>query len=127
MTRAPAPRRGFAVILTLFFVLLCTAMLGVLFRIAAATVRIESQRAVRSRCDEGSNRAMARALALLETGLPPQDPYVCAATINTPGGPRCFTVTFTGEEDGETWRIRSEPTLGALSPPPMPDSFASPP
>ena len=126
MTRASTARRGFAVILTLFFVLLCTAMLGVLFRFAAATIRIESQRAVQSRCDEGSIRVMARAMAILETGLPPQDPYVCAATIDTSGGPRCFTVTFTGE-DGGTWLVRSEPTVGALSPPPMPDTFASPP
>ena len=117
MKRTPAARRGYAVILALFFVLLFTAMLGVLVRCAATTLRIESDRAARSRYDQGTVPAMARALALLETGLPPQDPYVCCVTIDTPGGPRSFAVTFTGD-DGGAWRVHSEPAVtGATAEP----------
>jgi hypothetical protein len=87
MTRTCTARRGYAVVLTRFFVLLFTAMLDVLFRFAATTVRIETDRAMRSRCDEGSIQAMARAMTLLETGLPLCSGKVKVVVVINPGGP----------------------------------------
>ena len=122
---ARSPRRGYAMVLVLVFIALVLSLFGVSRRHIAAALRVEKGRTCQDDRDQGSLCALARALALLETGLPPSDPYVCAVTIQTPEGERSFTVRFTAEseEDGQ-WSVRAAPTLPTETPVAMPESFA---
>jgi hypothetical protein len=112
--------------LVLMFIVLFLALLGIVYREVAGAIRIESLHTIQVRRDAGSVHALARALALLETGLPPANPYVCGVTIDTPGRPLAFTVTF-ATEDGTTWQVQSSPTTGGEPPLPMPNFFGAPP
>ena len=125
MRDAANQRRGYAMMLVLMFIVLFLALLGVVYREVASALRIESLHSLQVRRDEGSVQAMARALALLDSGLPPANPYVCGVTIDTPGGPEALTVTFT-TEDGVTWQVQSSPTAAGEAPPPMPGFFGGP-
>jgi hypothetical protein len=122
MRARSSPRPGYALMLTLVFVVLFLALLGVAYRQMAAALRTESVRSQQVERDEGSVHALARGLTLLETGLPPSTPYVCGVTIQTSTGPRSFTVTFVSE-GGTNWSVRSTPTLPGENPPPMPSTF----
>jgi hypothetical protein len=95
---------------------------SVAHRHTTAALRIETVRAQQQQRDEGTIHAIARGLALLETGIPPSSPYVCGVTINTSTGPSSFTVTFTSE-GGDNWSVRSAPTLLGDNPEPMPAIF----
>ncbi len=117
------PRSGFAMMLVLVFIVLFLGFLGVALRQTAAALRIESVRIMQIQRDEGSVHAVARGLALLETGLPPADPYVCGIDINTSTGIRSFTVTFATEGEGQ-WSVQSVATPAGDSPQMMPASFA---
>lgn len=119
-------RRAFAMVLVLLFLVLFLALLGVAFRELAATIRTVSLQELQADRDEGSLHAVARAMALLETGLPPTSPYVCGATIDTATGSKSFRVTFT-LEGGATWSVRSAPAGTDENLPPMPGTFAAPP
>lgn len=118
-------RRGFAMMLVLVFIVLFLAMLGVACRQTASALRIESVRTLQIERDQGSMHAVAKGLALLETGLPPTDPYSCAVEIDTPTGLRSFTVTFTSEGAGN-WEVHSKPTEEGEFPPTMPTIFTPP-
>ncbi len=63
-------------------------------------------------------------MALLETGYPPTNPYVCGVTIDTSTGPSAFTVTFVSQGGGN-WSVNSAPTAADESPLPMPLVFAA--
>jgi hypothetical protein len=119
------PRRGYALVMVLTFVVLFLAMLGVAYRQTASVLRVETVRAQQAERDEGSVNAVARGLALLETGLPPSDPYVCGVTVNTTTGPRSYTVTFCSV-GAANWSIQSAPTQPGELPPPMPSAFFPP-
>ena len=116
-------RDGYAMVLVLVFIALLLSMIGVAFRHMAAATRIETARVYRRLRDEGTIHAAARGLALLETGLPPTDPYVCEVSIDTSTGPRSFTVTFTGQ-GANTWSVGAAETEPPATPPPMPATFA---
>ena len=81
-------------VLVLVFLALVMAAFSMSQRHIAAALRIETVRTLPSQRDEGGLQALAHGLALLETGSPPSDPYVCAVTMNTSTGPRTFTVTL---------------------------------
>jgi hypothetical protein len=119
-------RHGYAMTLVLIFIVLFLALLGVVYRELAGTLRIESLHSLEVQRDTGSVHALARGLALLESGLPPTNPYACGVTIETPGGPLAFTVTFT-TQDGVTWQVCSAPTAPGEAPPPMPGVFGTTP
>lgn len=125
LTRKPPRRQGFALLLVLVFTMIFMLLVGVATRQVTSVLRVASIRAVQGRRDEGSIEALGRAMHLLETGLPPSSPYVCGATINTSGGPRSYTITFTQQADG-TWTVRSDVQQPSETPTPMPDSFAPP-
>ena len=116
-------RPGYAMLLVVAFILLFLAILGVAFRQIGAAVRIESARVLQVQRDEGSLHAVARGLALLETGLPPTSPYVGAVTIVTSIGPCSYTVTFTSE-GGTNWSVGSVPTPSGQNLQPLPATFA---
>jgi hypothetical protein len=115
-------RRGYAILLVLVFVLLFLSLLGVVYRQATAALLIETAHAQQVQRDEVSVHAVARGVKLLETGLPPSNPYVCGGTIPTSTGPRSFTVTFTSL-GGTNWSIHAAPTQASEAPPPMPSKF----
>ena len=116
-------RGGYAMVATLIFIVLFTALWGVAYRQTAAALRIESVQVARVQRDQGSTVALARGLALLQTGLPPQSPYVCGVTLNTPAGVQSFTVTFAAQ-GGSNWSVQAGPTPAGQSPQPMPATFA---
>jgi len=121
--KTPSPSRpGYAMMLVVVFILLFLALLGVTYRQIGAAVRIESTRVLQVKRDEGSVHAVARGLALLETGLPPYNPYTGAVTITTSTGARSFTVTFT-QEGSSNWSVYATPTPAGTSPPLLPSTF----
>ena len=110
--------------MVLIFLVLFLALLGVAWRRVASALRIASVRAVQTQRDEGSIPALALAMHLLETGLPPISPYVCGVTLDTSGGPVRYTVTFTAE--GATgWSVHVGVTGAGANPSPMPNTFAT--
>ena len=121
--RTRPPRRGFAMVLVLVFIALLLTFYSVAYRHVAAALRVETARSLLGERDAGAVHALARGLALLETGLPPSDPYVCEATIGTPPDEVSFTVTFTSPGEG-LWSVHAAPTQWPDNPPPMPASFA---
>lgn len=123
MRRRYAPRAGYAMLLVLAFILLFLALLGVAYRQLGAAVRIETTRVLQVQRDEGSLHALARGVALLETGLPPTSPYVGAVTITTTTGPVSYTVTFLSE-GSTSWSVAVVPTAAAENPPALPTTFA---
>ena len=119
---AKLPRRGYAMLLVLVFIALMLSMYSVAYRHVAATLRIETARTLQRQRDEGSLHALARGVALLETGLPPSDPYLGAVTLNTSMGERSFTVTYTSD-GGNGWTVHVAPTEPLEDPEPLPASF----
>lgn len=126
MRRSTAVRRGYALMLVLVFVVLFSMLLGVAYRELAALLRAESVAAQQSQRSAGSTVALARALTLLETRRPPESPYVCGVTIDTPEGPKAYTVTFTAT-DATHWRVNVSPTSPGTTPPPMPSVLGTAP
>jgi predicted small integral membrane protein len=118
-----ASRTGYAMLLVVGFLVLFLSLLSLAYSQMAAAVRAQTARALQIRRDEGCVCALARGLALLETGSPPSDPYVCSVVINTSAGPRSFTVTF-ASEGVNSWSVSSVPTAPNAIPPPMPGTFA---
>ncbi len=121
--RPKPPRAGFAMMLVLVFIVLFLAMLGVTLRATGSALRIESARLRQLQRDEGSIHALAKGVALLETGLPPSDPYVCGVDIDTTSGTQSYTVTFESE-GGDNWSVHSALSPAGYSPSPMPVTFA---
>ncbi len=124
--RTGTPRRGYAMVMALVFIALLLSIYSVAYRQVGAALRIETARTLLRQRDEGSVQALARGLALLETGLPPQNPYACAVTIDTSTGERSFTVTFSSEA-ANNWSVHAAPTQPPENPEPMPASFAQEP
>lgn len=121
--RSRTGRRGYALMLVMFFNLLFLSLLGVAWRGAGSALRLQAVRQVQNRRDQGVIPALAQAMQLLETGTPPSDPYVCGVALNTSEGARSFTVTFTSEGEN-LWAVRGAPTASGESPIPMPETFA---
>jgi len=116
------PRRGFALVLVLIVIVLLASLTAVVYRTTASTLRMETIKTIQTDRD-GSLHAIARGIALLETGTPPTDPFIGAAIIQTVRGPRSFTVTFTSHgPDG--WSLYAAPTASDENPPPLPQTFA---
>ena len=121
--RAKTDRSGYAMMLVLVFIVLFLSFWSIAYRQTAAALRIECTQVLQRQRDEGSIHALARALALLETGLPPTDPYVCGVTIDTSTGERSYAVTFSSEGENH-WSVQAAPPQSYERPLPMPDSFA---
>jgi hypothetical protein len=111
-------------VIVLVFIVLFFSLWSVAYRQTAAALRVESVQSNRVVRDEGSTQAVARGLALLETGLPPSNPYACSVTVTTSSGPRSFTVTFTAEGPTQ-WSVQSVPAAPGMNLPPMPRMFAA--
>ena len=125
MSTIRTSRRGYAMMMVLVFLVMFLAFLGVAMRRMAGLLRTETVHAIQVQRDQGSIHALARALTLLETGLPPTNPYVCAVTIVTSTGSRSLTVTFTRLDD-TTWTVKAAPTEPGDTPVSMPSTFFVP-
>jgi hypothetical protein len=93
-------RRGYSLMLAMVFNVLMLALLSLAYRQLGTTLRLETARSHQVQRDEGRLRAAARALALLETGVPPTDPYVRLVQVDTSQGPGQFLVTIASEGTG---------------------------
>ena len=124
MTRQ-ARRPGYAMLLVLAFLVLFFALLAGAYSQLATSLRSETARVQQVQRDEGTTHALARGLALLETGYPPATQYACGVTILTSTGPQQYTVTFELESPGN-WSVRAAPTSEDESPAAMPSAFVSP-
>jgi hypothetical protein len=117
------PRSGYAMVLVLLFLILMFSLMTLAYGRLGAALRAESVRAKKVQRDEGSTQALAQALALLETGLPPSNPYSCTTNISTSLGASPFTVTFALQSD-KIWKVESTPTAPGEILPAMPATFA---
>ncbi len=122
--RNRSSRDGYARVLVLIFIALMLCMYSVAYRHVAAALRIETARTLLKQRDEGSVHALAGGVTLLETGMPPSDPYVCAVIIGTSPNERSFTVTFVSE-GGNAWSVSAAPTQWPDEPQAMPATFAT--
>ena len=122
------PRHGVAMVLVLVFVVVLSSLMVLSFRNTASALRIETTRAIQEQRDEGSLIALARAVALLETGFPPTHTYIGSIEVDTSDGVRSFQVTYTWQGENwygvESWNINVIPTEAVVLPPPMPSTFA---
>ena len=110
-------------VMVLLFLLLVFSIMAVAWRQLESALRAEAARVLQVERDEGSVSALAKGLALLETGFPPNSPYICGTSITTPAGTISFTVTFTSQGNN-VWSVQSTPTAEGDNPPSMPSSFA---
>jgi hypothetical protein len=92
-------------------------------RYIKALLRLEHARSQAEAFDQGPREVMAMSLELLETGLPPANPYTCGATLETSDGRRTFLVVFNSSGDG-TWSVQVAPADDGAGLEPMPISFA---
>lgn len=81
-------------LIVLAFVTLSLSLLAMACSQLSSSILIQTARTQQLQRDEGSIHAVARGLALLETGYPPTNPYVCGVTIDTSTGSHPFIVTF---------------------------------
>lgn len=114
-------RRGYALASVMIFLGVMLTFIAIGQRQLSSALRLERARAEAEFRDEGALQALAQGLRLLETGLPPSDPYVCRTDITTSRGVLTFDVNFSS--DGlNNWTVTVAP--GSTFTPDMPASFA---
>jgi len=123
--RTTSNRRGISVMLVLVFLALLLTLWGVSYRQVASALRIQSVRSQYTLRDQGNLQALAQGLTLLQSGVPPTDPYVCATTIQMPSGTQSFTLTFSSAEP-DIWTVNSTATQPGETVDPIPGTFAPP-
>ncbi len=89
-----AGRRGHALIGTMIFLVLGMLLWTAAHHKIAGYLRVEKTHETREERSVNPKRAMAWSLALLETGLPPEDPYACRMVPNAETG-KTYVATFT--------------------------------
>ena len=112
-------------LLVLVFIALSFSFFAIAHHQMDAALRLETVKVHQDSRDEGSVQAVARGLTLLETGLPPTNPYACSVTIGTPPNERQYTVTFSST-GGKIWSVDAAPTVWPDNPPAMPPLFNAP-
>lgn len=121
--RGQRPRRGFTTVLVLLLIVLFLCLWGVAYRQTAAALRMETVQANRVQRDQGPTLALAQALRLLETGTPPNSPYVGTVQVTGASGPQQFTVTFT-QEGPDAWAVQASGTPSGGGVAALPATFA---
>jgi len=100
-----AARRGYALPLVFIFTVLLLSALGVAWRQVGAVLQIEAVRARQAMRDQGNLTVLAKAMRLLETGLPPENEVSYSTLLN--GSPQWYTVTFIRHaDDTAVWTVR---------------------
>ncbi len=113
---------GYALVLVMVFMVLMLSLASVAYRQLAGMMCVEAVRSTHVVRDQGSLEALAMGLALLQTGNPPTNPYVCGVTLDTLTGPKAFTVTMSSATVGQ-WTVSSAPTQPGDAPVAMPSTF----
>lgn len=98
-------RTGTALAGTMVFLALVMLLWVGVHRQTAAYLRVEKTSLLRQQRAVGGTRALAWGLALLETGLPPADPYRCRALVDAGTS---FVLTFR-QEDGQVYSVTVRP------------------
>lgn len=121
-------RSGYAMLIVLAFVTLFFSLFALACSQLSSSILTETVRTRQLQRDEGSLQALARGLALLETGYPPASPFVCGINIDTSNGPRTFALTFTLTAANQ-WSVSAAPSEENenLTPAPLIFTAQSPP
>lgn len=117
-------RNGYAMLIVLAFVALFSSLLAIACSQMSSSILTETARTRQLLRDQGSIHALARGLALLETGFPPSNPYACEVTIDTDTGSHPYTVTFALEAPGR-WLVKAAPSTPDQQAEAMPLVFIS--
>jgi hypothetical protein len=117
-------RRGYALLLVLAFITLMFSSLAVSQRYLSSAIRATHFQAQVEQRNAGSLSVAADALMLLETGLPPEAPFVCQVARDTPSGECRYTVTFRSEELEGGWTIRVNRSMDGEWYQEMPTAFS---
>ena len=97
--------RGFILVAVSVMGLLMMAIWAVAYRSTADLIRVEALHVERDARDVSVTRALAAALALLETGEPPSDPYACLFTITEGAATYTCTGTYASVVYPDTWTV----------------------
>ncbi len=123
--RRRCTQSGHALAGTLVLLVLAALLWMVVYRHTAGLLRAERACRLRSERSMGCTRALACGLSLLETGLPPQNPYSCRVLLAGEGGGQ-YVLTFT-ETEALAYTVSTRPaTEDDSSLPYAPDNFGSP-
>jgi len=117
-------RAGYAMLIVLAFTVFFFSLLAIGSSQLSSLLRSQTVQRETARCDEGSTTAVARGIALLETGYPATSPYACGVTLSTSDGNLPFTVTFMYFGSNK-WTVNARPTVIGELPPAMPAQFTS--
>jgi hypothetical protein len=100
---------GFVLPAVLLFLAVAFGMWAMLFRSSATVLRFEQARTLRAGRANFAAPAMATGLRLLETGVPPSDPYACKVTLELDGVTRYYRLGFE-QIAPNRWTIDASPT-----------------
>lgn len=116
-------RNGYAMLAVLVFLAVTLVYVSLNQRRTAAILRVERARVELDDFDRGPKQAVAQALKVLETGLPPSNPYECALTVNTASGAHAYRLQFSSSVAGR-WSLECSPLYGVTGLPVLPTVFA---
>ena len=119
-------RRGYVLPAVLLFLMISFGIWAVFFRSTASVVRIEQARVLRETRTVWDAPAVATGLRLLQTGLPPHDPYSCRVTLTNDSQTKYILLKFE-KVAPVRWSITASPTTADDLSPDVPTTFAAPP
>ncbi len=122
MRHRPRQRPGYAMVMALLLVLLCLATWSVTYNQTASALRVETLQVQQAPRNEGALLAVAKGVALLETGNPPASGSAYGVTVNTSAGSRTYVVTFTAESSNG-WAVSATPSALGQVLLPLPATF----
>jgi len=123
--RKPSRNSGHALFGTLVFLLIVMILWLGVARQVATCARIEKNFQSQQSYYDSSIRALSWGLALLETGIPPSDPYSCKMLVGQDNS-QTFVVTFTKLTD-LNYTVTARPAeLSDELLPSAPDTFTPP-
>ena len=111
---------GHALMCTMAFLVIAMFLWMGAFAAVSANVRSAKTIQLQNDRDDGGTRALAWALTLLETGLPPNTPYSCKATLDSG---QVFVLSFK-KTAGSDFTVSVRPVgAGDVEIPPAPGRF----
>ncbi len=117
--------RGHALLLATVLGIVAMSAWALAFLTTRDLIRTEKVVAQRAERDASVTRALAHALELLRTGLPPDQPYECVYAFEDGEQKHQCTLVYSKDEDTGHWtveaRCSTETELGML--PDAPESF----
>jgi hypothetical protein len=109
-TPAVPPRRGergSVLLLVAVFGLLAMGLWGLAWRSTHDAIRVERFTVQRNARARSVLPALAHGVALLRTGHPPEDPYVCLDTVVDGAVSYPCVVSFESQADTEHWLVEA--------------------